>query len=518
MLIGREQNLDDYKALLKRRRWVILLPAILGPLVAFIIALALTPKYTSTSLILIEEPKVPERFVPSVVGDDLTARLATMEEQILSRTRLQPIIERYGLYKNDLKSKSIEDVVEAMRGNIVVVPVEFSKQPQDTNPNKKTVPGFSISFTAQTPKLAQQVCAELTSMFVEENIRQRELQSEGTTTFLQINLDDAKKKLDDQDAKLAAFQKQYFGSLPDQEKGNSAILSNLTSELQAVRQSVDRAQEDKTYVESMLDEQLHAWKAYQSAGGSSPETLQSQLSKLQDYLVVLEGRYTDSYPDVIKTKHDIAELKKQIAQQQAAQVKQPVSNKKSVLAQLEPPEIQKLRSQLFGMENTIRAGTKEEAQLRQQIGVYQSRLQMSPDVEEQYKDVIRGYQTALDFYNSLLTKTQESAMSTSLENRQEGEQFKVLDAASLPENPSFPNYWLFAGGGLAAGLALGVGIALATEMGDKALRDERDIEFFLALPTLALVPELTRENGKRNGKAGGEKKKGPKALAGVGQT
>ncbi len=517
MLIGREQNLDDYKALLKRRRWMILLPTLLGPLVGFIIALALTPKYTSTSLILIEEPKVPERFVPPVVGDDLTARLATMEEQILSRTRLQPIIERYGLYKSDLKSKSIEDVVEGMRKDILVVPVEFSKKPQDTNPNKETVPGFRISFTAKTPKLAQQVCAELTSMFVEENIRERESQAEGTTSFLQTQLDDAKKKLDDQDAKLAAFQRQNFGSLPDQERSNAAILSTVTSQLQAVRESIDRAQEDKTYIESMLDTQLQAWKAYQTEGGSSPETLQAQLAKLQDYLAVLQGRYTDSYPDVIKTKHDIAELKKQIAQQQAAQSKRPLSKQKAVLARLEPPEIQKLRSQLFGIEDTIRAGTREEARLRQQIGVYQSRLQMSPDVEQQYKDIIRGYQTALDFYDSLLTKTQESAMSTSLEQRQEGEQFQVLDAASLPENPSFPNYWLFAGGGLAAGLALGLGIALMVEMGDKALRDERDIEFFLALPTLALVPEISHENGSRNGKRGVEKKPETKELAGAGR-
>ena len=518
MLIGREQNLDDYKALLKRRRWMILLPALVGPLVAIIIALALTPKYTSTSLILIEEPKVPERFVPPVVGDDLTARLATMEEQILSRTKLQPIIERYGLYKSDLKSKSIEDVVEGMRKDILVVPVEFSKQPQDTNPNKKTVPGFRISFTAKTPKLAQQVCAELTSMFVEENIREREGQAEGTTSFLQTQLDDAKKKLDDQDAKLAVFQRQNFGSLPDQERSNAAILSTLTSQLQAVRESVDRAQEDKTYIESMLDNEVQAWKALQTEGGSNPQTLQAQLAKLQDYLAVLKGRYTDSYPDVIKTKQDIEGLKKQIAQQQAHQSSQPLSQKKAALAKIEPPEIQKLRSQLFGIEGTLHAGMKEEARLRQQIGVYQSRLQMSPDVEQQYKDVVRGYQTALDFYDSLLTKTQESAMSTSLETRQEGEQFEVLDAASLPENPSFPNYWLFAGGGLGVGLALGLTIALMVEMGDKALRDERDIEFFLALPTLALVPEIAPGNGKSNGKRKIGKKSETKVLAGVGQT
>ncbi|MGH9433628.1 MAG: hypothetical protein ACRD3T_19020, partial [Terriglobia bacterium] len=325
----------------------------------------------------------------------------------------------------------------------------------------------------------------------------------------------AKKGLDDQDAKLAAFQRQYFGSLPDQERSNAAILSSLTSGLQAVRESVDRAQEDKTYIESLLDEQVQAWKAIQA--GHNPESLQQQLAKLEDYLDVLEGRYTDSYPDVIKVKQDIAELKKKIAQQQAQEAKQPPTPQNPALARLEPPEIQKLRGQLFGIENTLRAGTREEARLRQQIGVYQSRLQMSPEVEQQYKDITAGYKTAQDFYNSLLTKTHESAMSTSLEKRQEGEQFEVLDAASLPENPSFPNYWLFAGGGLAAGLALGLGIALLIEMGDKALRDERDIEFFLALPTLALVPEIAHGNGKRNGKGGGEGKKRPKELAGVGQ-
>jgi polysaccharide chain length determinant protein (PEP-CTERM system associated) len=516
MLIGREQNLDDYKALIKRRKWVILLPALIGPLVALIIALALTPKYTSTSLILIEEPKVPERFVPQVVGDDLTARLATMEEQILSRTRLQPIIERYGLYKSDLKSKSIEDVVEQMRKDIVITPVEFSKQPQDTNPNKRTVPGFSIAFTAENPKLAQQVCAELTSMFVEENIRQRENQAEGTTNFLQSNLEEAKRKLDEQNARLAAFQRQYFGSLPEQEVSNAEILRTLTSQLQAVRESIERAQEDKTYVESMLDEELQAWKATQ--GGSNPESLQQQLAKLKDYLVVLEGRYTDNYPDVIKTKQDIAALKKKIAQQQADQSKQPQTQKSHLAANVEPLEIQKLRGQLQSLNSAIHTGTQEEAHLTAQIHVYQARLQMSPEVEQQYKDITTGYKSAKDFYDSLLIKTQESSMSTSLEKRQEGEQFQVLDAASLPENPSFPNYWLFAGGGLGAGLTLGLGIALLIEMGDKALRDERDIEFFLALPTLALVPEINPRNGMGSSRRGLLPGRGEgKDLAGVRQ-
>lgn len=111
-------------------------------------------------------------------------------------------------------------------------------------------------------------------------------------------------------------------------------------------------------------------------------------------------------------------------------------------------------------------------------------------VEEQYKELTRGYQTALDSYNDLQKKRDQSQMATELERQQEGEQFRVLDPANLPDKPSFPNRPLFAASGLAGGLGLGLALAFLLEMRDTSMRTERDVEFVLRLPVLAMVPEI----------------------------
>jgi uncharacterized protein involved in exopolysaccharide biosynthesis len=152
---------------------------------------------------------------------------------------------------------------------------------------------------------------------------------------------------------------------------------------------------------------------------------------------------------------------------------------------------------VYVVDQRISENTHEQERLQQQIHKLQGQLQLSPMVEQQYKELTRDYQTALAFYNEILTKKNESEMARDLEKRQQGEQFQVMDPANLPENPTFPNRQLFAGGGLAGGLALGVAIALLLEFRDKAMRTERDVEAFLGVPTLALVSILVQMNGKR---------------------
>lgn len=221
--------------------------------------------------------------------------------------------------------------------------------------------------------------------------------------------------------------------------------------------------------------------------------MQQQLAALENHLIELRSRYTDNYPDVVKAKEDIARLKKRIAQQEAAENSektQEVATSKPLNILAEPVEIRQLRAQLHSLEETIQTNQREQARIRQEIAAYEAKLKMTPAVEQQYKDITRNYQTALEFYNSLLAKEDQSQMSTSLEKRQEGEQFSVLDPANLPHEPSFPNYLRFAGGGLVVGLLLGFGAVLLLEMRDKALRDERDIEYFLGVPTLGVVPAL----------------------------
>lgn len=495
MLLGRQLNFDDYAAILRRRLWVILIPALLGPAVAYMISKHLSPRYTSNSLILIDEPKVPANFVPSVVGNDLTSRLANMEEQILSRTRLEPLIDRYGLYREDIHRVPVEELVARMRDAISVTPVSFSNSGADQG---SKVPGFRISFTTSDPQNAQAVCSEITSMFVDENLRLREARAEGTASFIAMELQQAKQSLDAEDAKLAEFKRQYFGSLPDQEQSTIRILGSLTAQLNSLTDAQGRYQDDKTYTESLLTQQLAGWKASQT--GSNPQTVQEQIAALEGRLAALRVHYTDDYPDVIAAKRDLVDLKKKAALQEAAissNKAKALAKPKPLNASDEPPEIGRLRAQMYSIDEANKVNEREQEQVRRQINSYEAKLKLTPAVEQQYKDITRNYQTALDFYNSLLAKENESEMSTNLERRQEGEQFQVLDPADLPQKPSYPDKARFAAGGLVIGLMLGAGIALLIEMKDKALRDDRDIEFFLGVPTLALVPSLEDGQGGR---------------------
>ncbi len=493
MLGNRELTMSDYLAMVRRRLWLIIVPVLLCPVIAYGVSLLLHERYTSETLVLIEQQKVPDSYVRSVVTDELNQRLATMQEQILSRTRLQPLIEKFGIYKEDMGRVPMEDLVGRLRRSIGVRAVRTMDGSRASGTGG--LPGFTISFTADNPRLAQQICAEITSMFIEENLHVREARSEGTTKFLATQLDDAKRKLDEQDSKLAALKQRYIGQLPGQEQLNMNMLLGMTTQLDAVTQQLTRAQQDKAYIQSLLTQQLGAWQASKEA--NNPETLEKQLSDRQSQLVTLEANYTPDHPDVIKAKNDIAQFKKKIDEANAKSKDKPAVETQTAKL-IEPPSIQQLRNQIHIAEQTIQEKTRDQERLQQGIRTYQARVQLSPVVEEQFQLLTRDYATALAFYNELLAKKNQSEMATDLERQQQGEQFRVMDPPSLPEKPSFPNRPLFAAGGLGVGLVIAGGLVVLLEAGDKSLRNERDVEFYLKLPTLALLPSVEGGNGRRS--------------------
>jgi uncharacterized protein involved in exopolysaccharide biosynthesis len=246
----------------------------------------------------------------------------------------------------------------------------------------------------------------------------------------------------------------------------------------------------------MLAQQLSAWQMSQKSGEPREDTLEKQLADSQARLVAMEGHYTASHPDVVKLREDIAALKRRI-EGNAARASDRTAQGQEPAGGTEPADIQRLRFQIHQTEILIRERTSDQARLKGQLGVYQARLSMSPAVEQKYKELTRDYQTALQFYNELLAKKSQSEMATSLERRQQGEQFRVMDPPDLPGRPSFPNRPLFAGGGLGVGLALGIGITLLLEFQDKSLRTEDDVEHFLGLPTLAMVPLINDRKGDK---------------------
>jgi polysaccharide chain length determinant protein (PEP-CTERM system associated) len=477
----RELTPADYIAMFRRRWVLIVIFAVIGPPLAYGVSLALPSEYVSQTLVLVQQPTVPSDIVKPVDTTDISQRLSSMQQQILSRSRLEPIIRQFGLYPKDVNRLSIDELVARLQKAIEVTPVQPMAETKAVN-----LPGFFVNVKLDNARNAQQVCTAITSMFIEQSLSVRQEHSEDTTQFLTQQLAEAKTQLDAQDKALAAFKMRYGGSLPDEEPTNLNLLTGLTSQLDAATQALARAQQDKSFAETVLTQQVAAWQASQS--GRDPDTLDQQLAALQTQLAGLEARYTEDYPDVIKTKADITALQKKIAENDNQSIT--AGSGKPQRPVVEPGQITQLRAQVHSFEQVIAEKSKEQEQIKQQIKLYQDRVQSSPVVEEQYKELTRGYQTALDSFSDLQKKVGQSQMATDLEHQQEGEQFRVLDPANLPDKPTFPNRPLFAGGGLAGGLGLGLGLAFLMEMRDTSMRTERDVEFVLRLPVLAMVPEV----------------------------
>jgi uncharacterized protein involved in exopolysaccharide biosynthesis len=361
------------------------------------------------------------------------------------------------------------------------------------------MPGFYITFTAQDARTAQQVCGEITSLFVSENLSAREQSAEGTTEFLKQQLADAKRNLDDQDAKLAAFEQKNIGKLPGQtlHLGDMSValgnpsegaLQSLTSQLDAVTQSLDRLQQNEVFIQALVSQQTHDMDSAESGAGASTDERRAQLKSLIAQKQELQTLYTPDYPDVVAISRKIADLQAEIAHTPATPA--PAAPAAPNPNHQDPPHLMELRFQLKSVQQAIVNAKQEQIRIQQQIRTYEARIEATPLIEQEYKQVTRDHETALEFYNTLLKKMNESSMATALEHRQEGEQFRVMDAPNLPDAPSYPNRMVFAGGGLAAGLFLGLLITALLEYRDTSLRNERDIWAFTKLPTLAILSHI----------------------------
>jgi len=480
MVQNGEIGLDDAKRVLRRFWWILPITTIFLGAIGLGAALLLPKKYTSQTMVLVEQPTVGPDYVKPVVTEDLNHRLASMQEQVLSRTGLQPIIEKFGLYPNDRDRVHIDDLVERLRTAVTIKPMAPTPGTES-----RQLPGFYVNVTFDNPRTAQQICTEITSMILAQNAGDRQNQVKVTTDFLSQQLEEAKKSLDAQDAKLAQFKRQYLGSLPEEEQTNLSILMGTNTQLEANTQALSRAQQDKAFTESLLSQQETNWAKSQT--GHNPETSEQQLSALQYQLTNLLARYTPEHPDVIKLTSQIEELRKQSA---AAPKSNGPANGALQASVSEPPQIQQLRAKLRQDEINITDLAHRQSQIQEQIHQLQGRVQASPVVEQQFKELTRNYQTALDFYNDLLKKRQSAGVAGDLESQQQSEQFRVYDPPSLPDKPSFPKKTIFAGGGLGGGFALGLGILFLIAASDKSLHSERDVELALKLPVLVSVPTL----------------------------
>jgi protein tyrosine kinase modulator len=458
-------SLEDLFATVLRRRWWIFLSIFLCWAFVWSLGWLWPATYESEGLILVEQQKVPEQYVVPNVTLDLQDRVASMTQQILSRTRLQSVIDRFHLYpprRGLNKVLQSKDAVEQMRRDIRIELVQSDKREGRAG----GLMAFKIFYSARSPELAQQVNSELTSLFIDENLKAQQQLSESTTVFLDNQLAAARAKLEEQEEKVRAFKAKHLGDLPSQLESNVQILSGLQNQLQTAQLALDGAKQQKLYLESLRQQ-------YQSVQG---EDLNSELANLR-------AKYTDDYPDIIAVKAKIAKrdsLLKQIASEIGPKLE---TDKPS-----EP--MMQIQSQIKANQLEIQNFEKRERVLEGQISAYQTRLNLTPETEQELADISRGYDESKADYDSLLKKQSQSQLATSLEKRQQGEQFRILDPPSLPDKPSAPNHLLVSLGGLALGIILGFSLSALLELIDVRVRGEKDLEGLVSARVLVGIPHL----------------------------
>lgn len=477
MVRNGEFTTADVKRVLRKHWWILPACALGLGVSAVVIATQLPKQYTSQTLVLVARPAVSEEVVKHVVTEDFTQRLAAMKGKILSRSRLEPVIEKFNLYAADRNKVHMEDLIDRLRGTITITPLEAMPGIQYAN-----LPGFSVNVTFGDPQTAQQICTEVTSMFMEQDARDINEKAKTTTSFIDQQLGEAKGKLDDEDAKLAEFKRQHIGSLPEEDQRNLGILGSLNAELDSTNQAMTRTQQDKSFNETLLSQQEASWKAAQK--GENPESLEDQLRARQEQLTVLRARYTEEHPDVVKLKSEIEDLKKKIEADP-----NPADSVKS-RKNTEPPQIQQLRAKIQQADETFAELTKRQTKIQDSIKTIEGHIESSPMVEMQLKELTRNHENALGFYNDLLKQRNIADMDSQLIHEQQSEHFSVLDPPSLPTSPSFPKMVNFAAGGFGGGGMLGLVILYLLMAMDKTLHSETEVETYLKLPVLVSLPIL----------------------------
>ncbi len=479
MIPGQRYTADDVFNALRRRKWIIVVPLVVFGIGTFAYTRMLPNLYRSETLILVVPQRVSESYVRSVVTSRIEDRLRSISEQLNSRTRLEPIIHEFNLYPAERQKMPMEDVVAVMRRDIDVERVKDDS--------------FRVSYVSGDPRLARDVTARLAKVFIDENSRDREALAASTNDFLEAELDLARTRLKDHEEKLAAYRKAHIGELPSQLQSNLQVVQSTQQQLQAVNESINRDRDRRLGIERTLND-LEAGSPTVAADNPQDPSSLDPLERAKTDLASMLTRLKPSHPDVVAQKRRVKELEDA---QVAAPAPGATNGTASPASTAAARRIWSLRQELEQIDRQTATKEADAARLQRTITEYQRRVAAVPTRESDMTALMRDYDTLEKSYQLLLANKQASTISTNLERKQVGEQFKELDPAQLPERPFSPKRLQLNALGAAVGLFLGLAVGALLEFRDTTLRTEEHITTILKLPLLATVPVLESMRQRR---------------------
>jgi polysaccharide biosynthesis transport protein len=466
---SEEKTITDVLGVVRRRRWQMAAPALGVFLVASVVAFSLPKVYRSTSTILIEAQEIPREYVAANITSYADQRLQSINQRIMGTTKLLEIMNRFNLYA-DLKSKkAIEDIVEKMRKDIKFATISADVvDPRTGRPAQATI-AFSVSYQGENPAVVHQVANELTSIYLEENLKSREKQSLETSKFMEDEMKSGQTKLAQVEAKIASYKEKHITSLPELSQVNLQGLDMVERDMAAMKDQLRALTEKEGYLQTQLT----------SIPSETVSQEKASLKELRTLLVDLKSRFSDEYPDVIKTRAAIADLEKHLNAQKAGPAGVP-----------DNPAYVTLSSQLAGTRTEIESVRRQLGELAKKRDSYRSRMEATPRVEEGYKNLAVERNNLQAKYDDLTKKSMDANVAHGLEKGNLGERFSVVDAARLPEKPVSPNIPAILLIGLILGCGSGVGLVAIKESSDQSVRSTEELAKATSFPVLAGIAEI----------------------------
>ena len=479
-MADKKQNLkiDQYVEMVLKGRWYIIIPFCMAMISGICLAIILPRVYEAGTLILVEPQRVPSNYVQSVVSIDLDARISTISQQIMSRSNLEKIINEFKLFSEPkYENMYLEDKLESLRKRIDVS-ITRARGGADA---------FSISFKGNQPERVMKVANALSTYVINENLKVREAQAVGTSNFLDSELSTMRKRLEDVEETLKEYRKQYMGELPEQLETNLNILDRLQVQIGDREESLRNAKDRMAVIENQIQAAREMRTTHVSEQNESDDAL--NLRQLKEQLASLKNRYTSRHPDVIRLENRIADVESK--------------NKETAPTEVQVQSISDVNSaavvnqrQLYGIKQDINNLTDEIAQLNDEVRKYQKRVENTPKREQELMSLRRDYNDIQESYSSLLSRKLEAEISVNMERKQKGEQFRIIDAARLPQKPVSPDMRKLFLLTVALGLGIGGGVVFLLDFINTAFKNPEDVESILGLPILATIPTVLQRKNK----------------------
>jgi polysaccharide chain length determinant protein (PEP-CTERM system associated) len=487
----RQRKPSEYLKILRRRKWLIILPTIAIFTAVTWVVLKLPDVYQSTTLIVVKPSTLPTSVVPTSTEDNLTRQLAGISQVVASRSSLEPLVEKYELYKVErLRGEPMESVVDMMRNDI--------KVNINTSRNEITN-GFDISFRYRDPKITQAVTAELASKYISAQTVNQQQSSAAARQFMDNQVAQARAALAEVDKQVLDFKSQHVGELPSEAEALFNQLSGLREEQKALIAEVGRLQDRRAASATALSTIKEANRVAIDEAAQTltdPKTtlawsnLVTRKAALQGELTRMKQELREKHPDVIAKQKEIDQVQEQM-DQQVAEWKEKTAEKQKNLERRPDIAAKNTESEIKLIESEIKRQQAALAKNEQSISEIIGRINKVPGVEVALSAIERDYQIKKAALDDLLTNQQKIALNAEAASQQQGEGIEVIDAANLPSKPVAPKRLMLSSLGLAAGLGLGLLLVVIFE-GPRLLtiQNADDARHYTGLPVLLAVPEL----------------------------